>query len=67
MKIKVLLVDDSAVVRSMLKRILVQDERFELCAFAENGAVNGKEAVDLCKKFSRFNHNGFIYAGYERN
>ncbi len=52
MKIKVLPVDDSAVVRSMLKRIFVQDERFELCSFAENGAVNGKDAVDLCKKFS---------------
>lgn len=37
MKIKVLIVDDSLVVRSMLKRLFEQDERFELCPSAENG------------------------------
>lgn len=37
MKIKILIVDDSAVVRSMLKRLFEQDERFELCPPAENG------------------------------
>ena len=37
MKIKILIADDSAVVRSMLKRLFEQDERFELCPLAENG------------------------------
>ena len=46
--IKTLIVDDSAIVREILREILINDSRFEIAGFAENG----KKAVDFCKENS---------------
>jgi two-component system chemotaxis response regulator CheB len=45
-KIRVLIVDDSSFMRSLLKRIIEKDERFEVIASAKDGA----EGVELAKK-----------------
>ena len=46
--IRILIADDSAIVRSMLGEILNSDERFETAGFAENG----EQAVELNKSLS---------------
>ena len=46
--IKLLIVDDSAVVRAMLSELFKNDERFEVSGLAENG----ERAVELNEKFS---------------
>ncbi len=45
-KIKVLVVDDSSFMRSLLKRMIEKDERFEVIDIAKNG----EEGVKLAKK-----------------
>ncbi len=47
-KIKVLIVDDSALMRRELRRMLEEDPEIEVVAAARNGA----EGIDLAKKFS---------------
>lgn len=46
--IKVLVVDDSAIVRAILGQVLGDDKRFEVCGFAENGEI----AVELNEEHS---------------
>ncbi len=46
--IKVLVVDDSAIVRAILGQVLGDDRRFEVCGFAENGKI----AVELNEEHS---------------
>jgi two-component system chemotaxis response regulator CheB len=46
--IKVLIADDSSLLRSFLRQVFANDSRF--CVVAE--AVDGQKAVDACKKFS---------------
>lgn len=46
--IRILIADDSAVVRSMLSNVLSNDKRFEIVGMAENG----KNAVEQCRQVS---------------
>lgn len=46
--VKVLIADDSAIVRAMLSQVLGDDSRFEVTALAENGKI----AVEMSSKFS---------------
>lgn len=45
-KIRVLIVDDSSFMRSLLKRMIEKDDRFEVVGVAKNGA----EGVDMAKE-----------------
>ncbi|MDD2798449.1 MAG: chemotaxis-specific protein-glutamate methyltransferase CheB [Bacteroidales bacterium] len=47
-KIKVLIVEDTAVAQKLLKGLIDSDERFELVGIAENG----KQSIDFVKKYS---------------
>lgn len=47
-QVKVMIVDDSAVIRSILERILRSDPDIEVCGFAGNGA-DAVRAVGVCR------------------